>query len=402
MSASSHSFSPFVPDDKALSQSELPDLARQLDRAASQLGAGIGIKTRRTLANYLRVINSYYSNLIEGNRTLPHEIRAAQKGDYSTDPTKRNLQFESVAHLYTQSWLSDQPLSPSELFNPNFIQKIHATFYRQMPEALHQIAHPQTGETLTIEPGAWRTRGVRVGQYIPPEATDIPDLISNYCAIYDLDKFKGDRKIIAIMAAHHRLAWIHPFLDGNGRVGRLLTDNALALVGTNTDRIWCLSRGLARASERYKELLARADFPRQGNHDGRGLLSQTALIDFCKFMLETALDQINYIGRLLRIDGMRQRIESYVRARNDGLIRDCTRPLKPEAARIIHMAFLHGELGRADAISLCGGSERTARRLLQQLKEEELLSETSSRSPLSWEIPAHAEAYYFPDMAPSR
>ena len=42
-----------------------------------------------------------------------------------------------------------------------------------------------------------------------------------------LEKYQGDRKLIAVMAAHHRFAWIHPFIDGNGRVGRLLTDAIL-------------------------------------------------------------------------------------------------------------------------------------------------------------------------------
>jgi hypothetical protein len=45
-------------------------------------------------------------------------------------------------------------------------------------------------------------------------------------------------------------------------------------------------------------------------------------------------------------------------------------------------------------------ADRTARGLLQQLKEEGLLSETLSRSNLTWEIPEHAEPWYFPELAP--
>lgn len=42
--------------------------------------------------------------------------------------------------------------------------------------------------------------------------------------------------------------------------------------------ICCLSRGLVRASVEYKTMLQAADVSRQGDHDGRGLLSQDALI----------------------------------------------------------------------------------------------------------------------------
>jgi hypothetical protein len=55
---------------------------------------------------------------------------------------------------------------------------------------------------------------------------------------------------------------------------------------------------------------------------------------------------------------------------------------------------------RAAAIDLTGMPKRGARQLLAQLKEEGLLSGTSSRSPLKWEIPGHAEPFYFPQLAP--
>jgi DNA-binding IclR family transcriptional regulator len=74
---------------------------------------------------------------------------------------------------------------------------------------------------------------------------------------------------------------------------------------------------------------------------------------------------------------------------------------KPITALLLYNAFLAGHLERADAIELTGVPERSARRLLAQLKEDGLLSETSSRSLLKWEIPEHAEPFYFPQLAPS-
>ena len=203
-----------------------------------------------------------------------------------------------------------------------------------------------------------------------------------------------------IMSARHRLAaWIHPFSDSNGRVMRLFTDAALKAIGLESSGVWCLSRGLARLSSRYKSALAQADVARQGDYDGRGVLSERTLIAFCDFMLDTANDQVAYMSKLLTLEQMHQRIKSYVQARNDGRIIDLG-PLKENAIFVLYNAFISGGLSRPLAIESCAMPERTARRLLAQLKEEGLLSETSSRSDIFWEIPPHAEPWYFPQLTP--
>jgi len=61
---------------------------------------------------------------------------------------------------------------------------------------------------------------------------------------------------------------------------------------------------------------------------------------------------------------------------------------------------MHSKLDRATALELCAMPERTARRLLSQLREEGLLSDTSTKSPLYWAIPEHAESWYFPQLTP--
>ena len=49
---------------------------------------------------------------------------------------------------------------------------------------------------------------------------------------------------------------------------------------------------------------------------------------------------------------------------------------------------------------ISGLGQSVTRKLVQQLKREGLLTETSSRSPLRWAIPNHAERYYFPELSP--
>jgi len=400
MNASIEPFAPFIPGDSALERSELPDKAVDLSKRSAKLAGLLSPVTLNTLDRYMRVINSYYSNLIEGNATHPHEIRAAQRGEYNGEPAKRDLQLESLGHMMTQQWLSEQSPTLDELFQPDFIRAIHQQFYRSMPESLWLIRN-HAGDTVDkVIPGEWRKQLVKVGSHLPPSAESLPTAIAHYCNIYNSSRFRGDRKIIAIMAAHHRFAWIHPFMDGNGRVGRLLTDAALKAAGMESYGAWCISRGLARSATQYKSLLAAADQPQQGAYDGRGPLSEKGLLSFCDYMLTTAIDQVDYISELLDLRSLRKRIDSYIQARNDGRITSMSEGLKPVAALILHTAFMQGEIDRALALEMSGMPDRSARRLLNQLKKDGLLSETSSRSPLRWEIPEHAEPWYFPDLAP--
>jgi Fic family protein len=401
MQTSILSLAPFIPSDKALEKSSLQDKAFELNKQSAKLTGQLSPLSLATLEEYMGVINSYYSNLIEGHATQPYEIRAAQRGDYSHDPAKRDLQEESLAHLAVQQWIRDLNPDLDTIFSPEFIQALHRQFYQHVPESLRVIKDRQGYAVDKVVPGAWRDRVVEVGQHIAPEPESVNDLMMGFCETYHPKNFRGGAKLIAIMAAHHRFSWIHPFADGNGRVGRLLTDTALKMVGLESYGAWCLSRGLAKTANDYKNLLAIADGARQGDHDGRGCLTEKGLVNFCDYMLTMAVDQVAYMSDLLNLVDLRTRINRYVQARNDFRVPGMKEGLKTQAALLLHTAFIHGELQRDQALELCAMPERSARRLLSQLKSEGLLSETSSKSPLRWEIPEHAEAWYFPQLAPT-
>lgn len=393
-------FAPFIPSEAALNRSNLLDKATELNRQSAKLAGRIHPVSADTLRSHMAVINSYYSNLIEGNNTRPHEIRQAQNGHYSADPAKRDLQQESVAHIGVQRWINDGRPDLQHIYSPDFILELHRQFYRHVPDSLKAVKDNSGTVTDRVVAGNWRKRDVEIGRHLAPGHESLPSLMTRFCEQYQPARYGGDQKLIAIVCAHHRFLWVHPFLDGNGRVARLWTDAALHAVGLESYGVWCLSRGLARSSEQYKGALARADFPRQGSQDGRGHLSEQGLLGFCDMMLDTALDQVAYIADLLELAKLKARIDGYIQARNDRRVPGIDTPLKAEAALILYTAFLQGSLQRSEAIALTGMHERNARRLLSQLKQEGLLSETSSKSPLRWEIPEHAEPWYFPQLAP--
>ena len=225
------------------------------------------------------------------------------------------------------------------------------------------------GERLEVLPGELRTTEVRVGRHVAPAADALPDFIRRIEQGYR-PQVEHDRlaRIVSIAAAHHRLAWLHPFLDGNGRVMRLFSDAAFRTEGLGASGLWSMARGLARSEKEYKQALATADAQRLNDYDGRGNLSEKQLVVFCQFFLGVALDQIGYMTQMLAIDGMLERLRGLV----DLLV--IKRKWRPEAYYVLEAVFLKGQVARGEVVRLTGLSDKTAKDLAQLLVEAGLLA----------------------------
>ncbi|TRX50657.1 hypothetical protein FNH22_25385 [Fulvivirga sp. M361] len=93
---------------------------------------------------------------------------------------------------------------------------------------LHHIAFSHLYEWA----GAWRRSDFQVGPHVPPGYNEVP--LRMYQFVDELNfkfgKVKSDKDLIHLLAyAHHRIVFIHPFNNGNGRTARLLT-NLIALL----------------------------------------------------------------------------------------------------------------------------------------------------------------------------
>jgi Fic family protein len=147
--------------------------------------------------------------------------------------------------------------------------------------------------------------------HVPPAGPGLEACLRRFQEAYSTPRGKF-RKVIAVAAAHHRLLWIHPFLDGNGRVARLMAHSLFRRLGVGSS-LWSVSRGLARNVTDYKALLMAADSARQNDYDGRGNLAEKALTDSCRFFLQVSLDQVRYMRSLLDPQNLLRRIELYCR-----------------------------------------------------------------------------------------
>ena len=160
--------------------------------------------------------------------------------------------------------------------------------------------------------GELRETEVEVGHHIAPAAASLPAFLEFFEKGYAPKSISDSLdRIIAIAASHHRLAWIHPFLDGNGRVVRLFTEAAAIIEKIDGDGLWSISRGFAIRNAGYHSALHNADQKRWNDHDGNGNLSEKFLVEFCIFFLETAIDQTKFMLALLEPEKVLTRIRDF-------------------------------------------------------------------------------------------
>ncbi|MBU0987180.1 MAG: Fic family protein [Proteobacteria bacterium] len=389
-----HKMTPQMP----AASGDLSDLALDVYRKSASLGARLHPITRKALVEFLRLTNSYYSNLIEGHYTHPVDIERAFKDDYAADPAGRNRQMEARVHVEVQKIIeSKSEAGEVRVCTSDFICLIHRLFYKRLPKAFWVVHNEETGKEQEVEPGHFRQASVKIGRHIPPAPEEIAGLMRRFVEIYALEFHQGTNRLLAAAASHHRLAWIHPFLDGNGRVTRLFTDCYMIHAGMGGYGLWTISRGFARHRDSYFQNLADADVPGQGDVNGRGFLTQQGLDRFCRFFLETCMDQITFMGSLLDIDGMLDRLQGYIELRNRKMIPGVL-PIKSEAFFLLREAFLAGEFARGEAARITGLGERTARKVLRQLTDEGLLVSDTPKAPVRLAFSAATATYWLPDL----
>jgi Fic family protein len=377
----------------------LLEKAADLMRKATALGTGSEKAAQSELRTLLRSMNSYYTNRIEGEHTRPSDIERALQQNFSSNADLARKQRLAVAHIRTEALCeielerrleADGPDAARWLYSPEALTWLHKELFRDLPENDLRLA-----DGSIMVPGTLRRRAVAVGRHEAPTARSLPRFIARWQEVYGGIR-RGEASVVALAAAHHRLAWTHPFLDGNGRVARLHTHLLLHACGL-TAGLWSPLRGFARSEVRYKTLLQAADEHRQGDLDGRGNLTQKGLVQWIDYTLDVCIDQVEFMARQLQVQGMQDRIRaalSYEAAAVRSGVRE-------EALLPLHYLFAtQGELGRAQFKAMTGLGERVATTLLSALLSRGFLTTDSPYGSLRFGIPRHALRFYFPALWP--
>ena len=368
----------------------LTDLAIDLAQKSAGFRHSLPKSLLASLADLVRAMNCYYSNLIEGHYTHPVDIERALKNEYSDDARKRDLQLEAAAHIAVQKWIDDGGLK-GRAATTHGIREVHRRFCELLPEDLLWVEDPDTKERVPVVAGELRRKDVVVGAHIAISPGAVPRFLDRFEQVYA--RLNKTDSIVGAAAAHHRLLWIHTFVDGNGRVARLMS-HAMMLDTLDTGAVWSVARGLARNIDSYKRYLAACDLPRRNDLDGRGNLSEESLAGFTELFLRTCIDQVEFMQGLMQSDRLRARIviwaEEEIRLKK----------LPPRSGNILEAVLYRGELPRADAPSVVGTADRQASRVVSALIERGVLVSDSTRAPLRLVFPAALASRWMPGLFP--
>lgn len=380
---SPHQFEPLVP---SVIPPELTEKAADIVRSATLLAGAAHPTARAAIRERVRSMNSYYSNRIEGQGTHPHHIERALKKEFSDKPDVARLQRVALAHIDAERELEQRVAAGESPLSSAFLIAAHHALYSRLSEV-----DRETKDGHIVVPGQLRTDEVKVGEHVPPKASALPRFQARLDEVFN-HKRAWDTHLIMVACLHHRAAWVHPFVDGNGRAVRLQSHCAL---WTLSDGLWSPCRGLARDTPSYYARLINADAPRRGDLDGRGNLTTAGLLEWVDYFLNVCADQVNFMARMLELDGMKRRIEALItfRAAHDKAIR-------PEAILPLYHVFAAGPLTRREFTQMTGLGERTARSLMSKLLHDGLLVSDTASAPVRWGLPLDSLQFLFPELYP--
>jgi Fic family protein len=380
---------PLLPADQ---DGSLADLGWQVVRRAERLGGALHPVTARGLAGVVQVMNSYYTHLIEGHQTTPADLQAVLARVPAGKPKAREIQQLHLAHLRAQEQMErDLESGSAEVTSTSFLLGLHRHFYEALPTCARNV-QDGSGASHAVEPGCLRDFHVSVGQHLAPHHEALPQFLSHFAKRYAPEVKDTGPSLVACAAAHHRLVWIHPFADGNGRVARLFSQAWHQRSGVHAHGLWSISRGLARNLDGYRAALAAADEKRRNDTDGRGYLSAAALTAFCRFYLETCMDQLDFMAQRLEVDALLRRVHGATE------MLEATGDLPKGSRYLLTEALLRGEMPRGDAARLIGKSPRTAQSVIRALLDSGHLTSPSEKGVLRLGFPRPALTAWLPGL----
>lgn len=284
------------------------------------------------------------SSKIEGTKTEIDEVLLAKD---QINPEKRD-DWQEVRNYIDAMNIALKELDTLPISN-RLIKNIHAILLNSV-----------RGETK--HPGEFRKSQNWIGganlataYFIPPHHELVPDLMS------DLEKFLHNEEIyvphlIKIAIAHYQFETIHPFLDGNGRIGRLLITLYLVSNGLLTKPSLYLSDFIERNKSLYYESLT---FVRtQNNLNGWLKFFLTAVI-------ETAKSGVDTFKQILRL---KQDIDSIIFSFGKK---------SQNAKALVDFLYQKPIISSADIIEPLGISKPTANLLLSDFVEKGILIEVT-------------------------
>lgn len=386
---------PALPDLSTALISETVEVEAAIRRLEGRIAGGL----EHVIRPVSRAAHTHHSLYIEDRPSTLVELARAEAP--VAGRRKRDPEADLRASLELLTWLHEgdgrtrASSAPTDL---GLLREFHTRFYAHLPEEARRLVVSDTGREVDVVPGEWRSERVSVGTHDAPEAADLDPLLARWESRFAPRGFPpGAERLLALIASHHRLLFIHPFRDGNGRVARFALDAGLIAIGLDAKGAWTPARGFARARRRYYDTLAAADAERRNATDGRGGRSAEGLLLWSRFVLGVFREQVEFVSALLEPTLLRERLDRAV-----GASLDTTSTAAEHAGRLVSAAWTHGPITRADIVRMSGVPTRTAHRLLSRLAElgwvRKAVGDDKRTSPLIGALPLTAAPSVFPKL----
>src|SRR5580658_7558592 len=175
---------PLLIGDGSRHRGALTDLALDLTRKSAGFRRSLPPSLLTSLADLVRAMNCYYSNLIEGHDTHPVDIERALKNDYSQDARQRDLQLEAKAHIQVQKWIDDGGLRGGRAVTEEGIREVHRRFCERLTGDLLWVENLDTKERVRLIPGELRRRDVKVGNHVAVSPGAVPRFLQRFEQVY--------------------------------------------------------------------------------------------------------------------------------------------------------------------------------------------------------------------------
>jgi len=254
-------------------------LASALDELNERFGGLPSPKESETVWSDIWHLEAHHSTALEGNTLVLREVAQLldQRRAVGAKPLKEYMEVEGYADA--ARWVYGQALDPDDwsdggLINMNELRRIH---HMAMTPVWGVAPHPDA--TDAESPGNFREHEIAEfdGGMTPPPWPEVPVQLTDWVAEVVALGQNASPQIDAelplpeeLARLHHRFECIHPFIDGNGRVGRLSLNLVLVRLGYPPVVIFKTQRSA------YLRALQRAD---EGDHGALGEIIARAMLD---------------------------------------------------------------------------------------------------------------------------
>ena len=168
----------------------------------------------------------------------------------------------------------------------------------------------------------------------------------------------------------------------------------MLLEALDTGGIWSIARGLSRSSDTYKGHLRSCDLSRRNDLDGRGNLSEESLTAFTAYFLETCLDQVDFMSKLMNPPALRKRILAWAKEE------ERIGAIMPNSVLVLAHILTHRELERKDVADIVGFDDRKSRRVTAELVKRGIIAATTHKAPFRIAFPAALALSLLPGLYP--